>query len=95
MFMQLTAQVTYIFTPIVSLKDSLSHRGKSKLGIGLFIHELLREPLIDLSKPFTLSYHLQYRADAIVKEIPSFHDHSIINDTDLNALFSQNSIEKK
>ena len=44
--MRMTAQVTYIFIPIVSLKDSFCHRGKSKLGIGLFIHELLREPLI-------------------------------------------------
>ena len=45
-FMQMTVQVTYIFIPIVSLKDSFCHTGKSKLGIGLFIHELLREPLI-------------------------------------------------
>ena len=45
-FMQMTVQVTYIFIPIVSLKDSFCHSGKSKLGIGLFIHELLREPLI-------------------------------------------------
>ena len=45
-FMRMTAQVIYIFIPIVSLKDSFCHRGKSKLGIGLFIHELLRESLI-------------------------------------------------
>ena len=45
-FMRMTAQVIYIFIPIVSLKDSFCHRGKSKLGIGLFIHELLREPLL-------------------------------------------------
>ena len=45
-FMRMTAQVTHIFIPIVSLKDSFCHSGKSKLGIGLFIHELLREPLI-------------------------------------------------
>ena len=45
-FMQMKMQVTYIFIPIVSHKDSFCHRGKSKLGIGLFIHELLREPLI-------------------------------------------------
>ena len=45
-FMRMTVQVTYIFIPIVSLKDSFCHRGKSKLGIGLFIHELLREPLL-------------------------------------------------
>ena len=31
-----------------SHKDSFCHRGKSKLGIGLLIHELLREPLITL-----------------------------------------------
>ena len=48
-FMRMTVQVTYIFIPIVSLKDSFCHRGKSKLGIGLFIHELLREPLICFS----------------------------------------------
>ena len=44
----------HIFIPIVSHKDSFCHRGKSKLGIGLFIHELLREPLIhytDRPKP--------------------------------------------
>ena len=49
-FMRMTVQVTYIFIPIVSLKDSFCHRGKSKLGIGLFIHELLREPLIIIGK---------------------------------------------
>ena len=46
-FMRMNVQVTYIFIPIVSHKDSFCHRGKSKLGIGLFIHELLREPLIN------------------------------------------------
>ena len=46
-FMQMNnIYVTYIFIPIVSHKDSFCHRGKGKLGIGLFIHELLREPLI-------------------------------------------------
>ena len=50
-FMRMTVQVTYIFIPIVSLKDSFCHRGKSKLGIGLFIHELLREPLISVCQP--------------------------------------------
>ena len=45
-FMRMNVQVTYIFIPIVSHIDSFCHRGKSKLGIGLFIHELLREPLI-------------------------------------------------
>ena len=40
-------QVTYILIPIVSYKDSFCYRGKSKLGIGLFmIHEVFREPLI-------------------------------------------------
>ena len=39
-FMQMNVQVTYIFIPIVSHKDSFCHKGKSKLGIGLFIHEL-------------------------------------------------------
>ena len=47
-FMRMTVQVTYTFIPIVSLKDSFCQSGKSKLGIGLFIHELLREPLISL-----------------------------------------------
>ena len=45
-FMQMNVQMTYILIPIVSRKDSFSHRGKSKLGIGLLVHELLREPLI-------------------------------------------------
>ena len=45
-FTRMTVQVTYTFIPIVSHKDSFCHRGKRKLAIGLFIHELLREPLI-------------------------------------------------
>ena len=45
-FMRMKVQVTYIFIPIVLHKDLFCYRGKSKLGIGLFIHELLREPLI-------------------------------------------------
>ena len=45
-FMRMTEQVTYIFIPIVSHKDSFCHRGESKPNIRLFIHELLREPLI-------------------------------------------------
>ena len=40
-FMRMNRQVTYIFIRIVS------HRGKSKLGIRLFIHKLLRERLIN------------------------------------------------
>ena len=47
-FMRMNVQVTYIFIPIVSHKDSFCYTGKSKLGIGLFIYELLREPLIHL-----------------------------------------------
>ena len=43
--MRMNIQVTYIFKPIISHKVSFCHRGKSKLVIGLFIHELLREPL--------------------------------------------------
>ena len=44
-------QVTYIFISIVSHKDSFCYQygDKSKRGIGLFIHELLREPLIVFS----------------------------------------------
>ena len=45
-FMRMKVQVTYIFIPIILHKDLFCYRGKSKLGIGLFIHELLREPLI-------------------------------------------------
>ena len=45
-FMRMNAQVIYIFIPIVLHKDAFYHRGKSKLGIEVFIHELLREPLI-------------------------------------------------
>ena len=45
-FTRMNIQVTYIFIPIVSHKDSFCYRGKSKLLIRLFIHELLREPLI-------------------------------------------------
>ena len=45
-FVRMNIQVTYMFIRIVSHKDSFCHRGKSKLGIGLFIRELLREPLI-------------------------------------------------
>ena len=46
--MRMNVQVTYIFIPIVSHKDSFCYTGKSKLGIGLFIYDLLREPLIHL-----------------------------------------------
>ena len=42
----MNVQVTYIFIPIVLHEDSFCYRGKSKLKIGLFIRELLREPLI-------------------------------------------------
>ena len=45
-FMRMNIQVTYLFIPIVLHKGSFCYRGKSKLGIGLFIHELLREPMI-------------------------------------------------
>ena len=48
-FMRMNVQVTYISIPIVLHEDLFCYRGKSKLGIGLFIHELLREPLIYLS----------------------------------------------
>ena len=59
-------------------------------------HYILRhlQLLFDVSKSFTSPYHLQYKADAIAKGVHSFHDHTIINDTDLKALFSENSIEK-
>ena len=58
-FMRMNVQVTYLFIPIVSHKDSFCDRGKSKLGIGLFIHVLLREPLITIWRPTTASpYHI-------------------------------------
>ena len=47
-FMRMTGQVAYIFILIVCT-DLFCHRGKSKLRIGLFTHELLREPLIQYS----------------------------------------------
>ena len=49
-FMQINVQVTYIFIPIALHKDSFCYRGKSKLKTGLFIHELLREPLIAIHR---------------------------------------------
>ena len=49
------------------------------------------QPLFDVSKPFTL-HHLQYRADAIAKGVLSFHGHSIISDTDLEALLGESSV---
>ena len=55
-FVRMNIQVTYIFIPIVSHKDSFCHRGKRKLGIGLFIHELLREPLISYLLESSLNY---------------------------------------
>ena len=54
-FVRMNIQVTYIFIPIVS-HDSFCHRGISKLGIGLFIHELLREPLIIYLLESSLNY---------------------------------------
>ena len=49
-FMQMNIQVTYIFIPIVLHKDLFCYRGKSKLEIGLFIHELLRKPFISKTR---------------------------------------------
>ena len=45
-FMQMTSTEGICFHTNSLHKDSFCHIGKSKLGIGLFIHELLREPLI-------------------------------------------------
>ena len=39
-FMWMNVQVTHIFIPIVLHKNLFHHRGKSKLRIGVFIHEL-------------------------------------------------------
>ena len=47
----MNVQVTYIFIPIVLHEDSFCYRGKSKLDIGLFIHELLREPDLPVLSP--------------------------------------------
>ena len=63
-FMQMTVQVTCIFIPIVSHKDSFCHRGKSKLGFGLFIHELLKEPLILRSFKSVLNLIIDYAVNA-------------------------------
>ena len=38
--MRMNVQVTHIFIPIVWHKNLFHHRGKSKLRIGVFIHEL-------------------------------------------------------
>ena len=54
-FIRMNVQVTYIFIPIVSHTDSFCHRGKSKLGIGLFIDELLREPFDDVNVPANIT----------------------------------------
>ena len=54
-FIGMNVQVTYIFIPIVSHTDSFCHRGKSKLGIGLFIDELLREPFDDVNVPANIT----------------------------------------
>ena len=74
-FMRMTVQVTYIFIPIVSLKDSFCHRGKSKLGIGLvlFIHELLREPLIQTCRGFSLQFVEFLHSYHMVSEYPRMH----------------------
>ena len=60
----MTEQLRYIFIPIVSHKDSFCHRGESKLKIRLFIHERLREPLINLwylrlARVQSTNFHLQ------------------------------------
>ena len=49
------------------LPGSFCHRGKSKLGIGLFIHELLREPLINW--PLCLAYIRQYNSSLLRYDI--------------------------
>lgn len=51
--------------------------------------------LYDVSKPFTLPYHLQYRAVAIAKGVLSFHGQGIISDTDLKALLGASSQSKE
>ena len=71
-FMRMTVQVTYIFIPIVSLKDSFCHSGKSKLGIGLFIHELLREPLISQADECTVVFSSVFKTSDNVMTIISW-----------------------
>ena len=51
----MNVRVTFIFIPIVLHKDLFCNRGKSKLGIGLFIHELLREPLTILEDTLSVN----------------------------------------
>ena len=60
-FMRMNVQVTYIFIPIVLHKDLFCYRGKSKFGIGLFIHELLREPLINIRNVLYFNSELSWR----------------------------------
>ena len=55
--MRMTVQVTSYFHTNSFAQRLVCHRGKSKLGIGLF-HELLREPLIlDLEIKITLQHY--------------------------------------
>ena len=62
-FMRMNIQVTYIFILIVLHKDLFCYRGKSKLRIGLFIHELLREPLILTMRVCACSLIIRMRRD--------------------------------
>ena len=59
-----------------SHKESFCHRGKSKLGIGLFIHELLREPLIIDSKLHTFFHIIHINRQT--RYILYLHTHSTV-----------------
>ena len=52
-FMPMSVQVTYT-NSLAQKKTRFATEAKSKLGIGLFIHELLREPLFLL--PFQTEF---------------------------------------
>ena len=67
-----------IFMPIVSHKDSFCHRGKSKLGIWLFIHELLREPLIFKSFPINFTEFFK-KENSFLLLLASFARHKYHN----------------
>ena len=70
----------------------------SPLGIAVPVQHCLPKDiqlLFDISKPFTLPYHLQYKADAIANSVVPFNGHSIIQDSDIKALLGESSVEEE
>ena len=51
--------------------------------------------LFDVSKPFQLPFHLQYKADAIANGILPFDGPSIISGSDIEALLGGSSVERE